>query len=217
MRQDTAGAVATVSLRSIVGFHGRGRSGEYSANYWALGENSQRAFVALYPDGIPQPWFHNLVGWDTRSEASSDLPLYDALVEWATAEYCVDRSRIHVIGHSWGGGMANLVACAREGIKSVVSVGGGGPTFPCKGPVAAMIVHGTADQDEPLASGQTNVTSWSFYNRCGTEQSPAVVRGCVAFDGCIEQNPLLWCEHPGGHGWPDLLRNGNLLAWLARN
>jgi poly(3-hydroxybutyrate) depolymerase len=200
----------------ILGFHGRGRSGEYSANYWALGEDPQRAFVAIYPDGLPQPWFRNLVGWDTRSEASTDLALYDALVEWAVAEYCIDRSRIHVIGHSWGGGMANLVACARAGVKSLVSVGGGGPTFPCQGPVGAMIVHGTTDQDEPLASGQTNVASWSFYNHCDAAQSPAEVRGCVAFDGCIEEHPLLWCEHPGGHGWPDLLRSGSLLAWLAR-
>ncbi len=208
------GSAKVVDL--IIGFHGRGRSGEHVAAVWELGQNSLRPYVGIFPDGTRQPWFRSLVGWDTRSEASVDLQFYDALVDWAAAQYCIDRTRIHVLGHSWGGGMANLVACARKGLRSLVSVGGGGPTFPCQAPVAAMIVHGTSDQDEPISTGQLNVTTWSFYNSCGNGQSPASVDGCVQFSDCLKDYPLLWCEHPGGHGWPDILRGGRLLNWLQR-
>lgn len=204
------------ALDLVIGFHGRGRSGEHVAQQWNLGQEALRPYVAIFPDGSTQKWFKGLFGWDTQSERSSDLEYYDVLVEWAVANYCIDRSRIHVLGHSWGAGMANLVACARKGVKSLVSVGGGGPTFPCQAPVAAMIVHGVADQDEPIVSGQLAVTSWSFYNRCGTNQVSAPVEGCVQFTDCLNQSPLLWCEHPGGHGWPDLLRDGKLLKWLQR-
>jgi len=93
---------------------------------------------------------------------------------------------------------------------------GGGRTFPCQAPVAALIVHGTADQDEPIASGELNVTSWSFHNRCGTERKPAAVDGCAELADCLNDYPVLWCQHEGGHGWPDLLRRGKLLAWLQR-
>jgi poly(3-hydroxybutyrate) depolymerase len=200
----------------IVGFHGRGRSGEHVAQNWNLGDDGVRPYVAVFPDGSPQKWFHDLFGWDTRSEASSDLALYDALVNWAASQYCIDRARIHVLGHSWGAGMANLVACARKSIRTLVSVGGGGPTFPCQAPVAAMIVHGVADTDEPIASGQLAVTTWSFYNRCSQSSKPAPVEGCVEFADCLKDRPLLWCEHPGEHGWPDFLRGGKLLKWLQR-
>jgi polyhydroxybutyrate depolymerase len=209
-----SGAPSAADL--IIGFHGRGRSGEYAMRYWDLGEDKSWPFVGIYPDGTTQPWFRNLVGWDTHSEASADLPFFDALVDWAVTHYCVDRTRVHVLGHSWGGGMANLVACARKGVRSLVSVGGGGPTFPCQAPVAAMIVHGTRDEDEPIGSGQLNTASWSFYNRCGSGQSPSPVEGCAQFDDCLKDYPLLWCEHPGGHGWPDFLRSGKLLSWLSR-
>ena len=209
-----SGSAKVVDL--VIGFHGRDRSGEQVARAWNLGEGNTRAYVGVYPDGTRQPWFRNLVGWDTRSESSLDLPFYDALIDWAASRYCIDWAQIHVLGHSWGAGMANLVACARKGVKTLVSVGGGGPTFPCQGPVAAMIVHGTMDQDEPIISGQLNVTAWSFYNRCGPSSMPASVDGCVQFSDCLKDKPLLWCEHPGGHGWPDILREGKLLNWLQR-
>jgi poly(3-hydroxybutyrate) depolymerase len=209
-----AGSGKAVDL--VVGFHGRGRSGEHVAQNWNLGREASRPYVGIYPDGSNQKWFHDLFGWDTRSEVSPELAFYDALVDWSVANYCIDRSRIHVLGHSWGAGMANLVACARKGVKTLVSVGGGGPTFPCQAPVATMIVHGVSDEDEPLSLGQLAVTTWSFYNRCGTSQSPAQVEGCVQFSDCLKESPLLWCEHPGGHGWPDILRDGRLLKWLQR-
>jgi len=200
----------------IIGFHGRDRSGEHIAQNWALGQEGVRPYVAVFPDGSHQKWFRGLFGWDTRAETSTDLAFFDALVDWAATNYCIDRSRIHVIGHSWGAGMANLVACARKGVRTLVSVGGGGPTFPCQAAVAAMIVHGVDDQDEPLSSGQLAVTTWGFYNRCGTGQTPAPVEGCVQYADCLNETPLLWCEHPGGHGWPNILREGKLLRWLQR-
>jgi poly(3-hydroxybutyrate) depolymerase len=200
----------------VVGFHGRNRSGEQVANLWALADDFGGRVLGLYPDGVIQPWFHDLLGWDVRSEQSPDLLLFDALIEWAAREYCIDRKRIHVIGHSWGGTMANLVACQRSNVRSVVSVGSGGPTVPCRGPVGAMVVHGTQDQDEPIVSAQLSTDVWSFYNRCASEREPTLDGACSQHKLCTNGFPLLYCEHPGGHGWPSLLRGGVLTRWLMR-
>lgn len=200
----------------IVGFHGRGNSGEKVATRWQLAEGHEGTVLGLYPDGLPQPWFRNYVGWDTRSELSPELQLYDAMIAWAKAHYCVNPQRIHVVGHSWGGGMANLVACMRSEIRSLVSVAGGGPTIPCRGSVGAMIIHGTFDRDEPISSGYDNAASWVFYNGCGLKREPTLDGACEAYQQCAPGYPVVLCEHPGHHEWPGALRGEALFRWLER-
>jgi len=207
----------------VIGFHGRGGNGEAVARDWSL-HGEPNGLLGLYPDGLPQPWLHNLVGWDTRSESSQDLELVKALLRWAKANYCVDAGRIHVIGWSWGAAMANLAACRDASFRSVVSVAGGGPTVPCAGPVAAMVVHGRADKEEPIASGDAALDTWAFYNGCTSRQDeadgrsrvgePALGDACTSLPDCSPSHPTLWCEHAGGHGWPKFLRDGGLLRWL---
>jgi polyhydroxybutyrate depolymerase len=200
----------------VVGFHGRGGNGAYAARTFALSEAIHAPFLGLFPDGLPQPWMHGAVGWDTRDESSGDLALFDALVEWARTEACGNSARVSVVGYSWGGGMANHVGCTRPThLRALVSVGGGGPPMPCVGSVSALIVHGTNDLEEPIASGRDSFEAWAFAAGCGPEERPAFDGACRARRGCTAGREIVWCEHPGGHLWPPLLRRPALGRFLG--
>lgn len=207
-------SVAAERVPVLIGFHGRAGNGRLVAERWRVSDYGDGMLLGIYPDGVAQAWFSNRVGWDTHAEESDDLPFFDALVGWAKANYCIDEDRIHVVGHSWGGGMANLVACARSSVRSVVSVAGGGPTFPCRGPVAAMVVHGRKDDQEPIGSGLDTRAAWSFYSGCGTAEAPTLGGFCQQLQGCAPNYPVLWCEHGGGHAWPEEL-GGKLWTWMV--
>jgi polyhydroxybutyrate depolymerase len=141
----------------------------------------------------------------------------DAMMAWAEANYCVDPSRWYSIGFSWGGWMANHVGCARaQRIRAVISVAGGGPSIACEGPVAVMIVHGTADTDEPIAEGQASMKKWTAANGCQANTEPALSGACVRYLGCSAGHPVLWCEHAGGHEKPAFLTSGAVWSWLSQ-
>jgi polyhydroxybutyrate depolymerase len=200
----------------VVGYHGRGGTGAGAARLFALDATLHRPFLALYPDGVPQPWMHDAVGWDTRDETSRDLLLFDALIDWARSAACGDVERVSVVGYSWGGGMANHVACTRPArVRALVSVGGGGPPIPCAGAVSALVVHGRNDRQEPLASGTDTLEAWAFAGGCGQKLRPAFDGQCVERLGCQTGHRVVWCEHGGGHEWPDLLRGPGLGRFLG--
>ncbi len=209
-------AIGTGPYPAVVGFHGRGGNGAHAARTFTLERAIRVPFLGFYPDGRPQPWMHGAVGWDTRDEASPDLLLFDALLEWAMDQGCLDPARVAVVGYSWGGGMANHVACTRpQRVRAVVSVGGGGPSVPCAGSVSALIAHGTADREEPVSSGRDSLEAWAFAAGCDLGQRPALGGACVAREGCAEGREVVWCEHAGGHLWPELLRDPGLGVFLG--
>lgn len=208
---------AAEPVAAVIGFHGYGGTGQPMADLFGLGSASGGKLLGLYPDGVVQTWYQNAIGWDTRSADNADMKFVDAIIAWAESSYCVDTSRWHSVGFSWGGWMANHVGCARANhFRSVVSVSGGGPSIVCEGPAAVMIVHGTADKDEPIAAGQESVKKWIAVDGCQTGIDPALSGACVQYRGCSAGHPVLWCQHSGGHEWPAFLAGGGLWSWLSR-
>lgn len=200
----------------LVAFHGRGGNGAAAARSFSLAHTIRGPFLGLYPNGRPQPWMQNAIGWDTRDEASTDLEFFDRLLEWARQEACADLNRVAVLGYSWGGGMANHVACTRPSrVRAVVSVGGSGPSVPCSGSVSAIIVHGASDREEPVANGRDSAEAWSFAAGCSAGEERTWGGACTARRGCESGRQVLWCEHSGGHAWPALLRDPGLGKFLG--
>jgi poly(3-hydroxybutyrate) depolymerase len=207
----------TAPVPAVIGFHGSGGTGRPVADFWGFERASGGKALGLYPDGVAQSWYQNTVGWDTRSADSSDVKFVDAIMAWAESSYCVDSSRWYAVGFSWGGWMANHVGCARPNrFRSVVSVSGGGPSIACAGPVAVMVVHGTADTAEPIAEAEASVNKWIATNGCQASTVPAFAGSCVEYSGCSAGHPLVWCRHSGGHELPAFLKGGALWNWLSR-
>jgi poly(3-hydroxybutyrate) depolymerase len=132
-----------------------------------------------------------------------DVAFIDALVAALEAEHCVDASRVFAAGHSHGASFSNHLGCYRpETFRAIAPVAGGGPwAGPCTGSVSAMVSHGSADADVPIDNGIFSRDHWLEANGCaGAPSSSADPAPCVSYAGCAE--PVLWCEHAGGHEWP---------------
>ena len=72
--------------------------------------------IYVYPDPL-----EGFEGWGTwgwllgpharPADGQQDLSFMGSLLDRLEASYCIDRERIFVTGHSWGGDMAAVVGC----------------------------------------------------------------------------------------------------------
>jgi hypothetical protein len=91
-------------------------------------------------------------------------------------------------------------------LHGIASIAGGGPATDCAGGVAAMIVHGAGDFNEPIHSGEESRDRWLQLNGCPTKTRSPVSRLCFEYPGCPPDKRISWCRHDGGHEIPDFGR-----------
>jgi poly(3-hydroxybutyrate) depolymerase len=109
---------------------------------------------------------------------------------------------------SFGGVMSNTVGCEMgDVVRAIAPIAGAGPnTFGgsgCKGPVAAWLAHGTADQTVEFSMGEASRDYWLDANGCDATFQDIDPPPCVAYDGCDAEYPVTWCAFDGGHTVPD--------------
>jgi poly(3-hydroxybutyrate) depolymerase len=140
------------------------------------------------------------------------------------AHYCVDKSQVFMAGFSSGGWEAFTLGCAASDIIRGIGTDEGGlrTTHPsCKQPIAAVMVAGEADTENPIgpldpvadkgtvdrlgslgsAPGRDEIL---LRNGCsGTATMPyedAKYGACKKYTGCPAAYPVIWCSLPGvGH------------------
>jgi poly(3-hydroxybutyrate) depolymerase len=177
-------------------FHGLGGNGDQIRAYLSLEAASAGAALFVYPDGLPQT---GAAGGRT-AWAESDLAFVDAMLAEIEGAYCVDQKRVFAAGHSFGGYMTNLVGCERADVfRAIAPVSGGLVAGACKGPVAAWIAHGDADQTVPQSEGIAARDHWLGADTCATTSQPTTPSSCVRYDGCASGYPVEWCSFSGGH------------------
>jgi hypothetical protein len=153
-----------------------------------------------------------------------DEPYFRAVMADIEAHYCIDLSKVFVSGFSSGAWEAYQLGCAAADLIRGISAHEGGMRDvrpPCKGPVAAVLVAGEADGENPIgplddvedegtinrlgshgsAPGRDDLLQ---RNGCvGTETEPysdPTYSACVKYTGCPEAYPVIWCSLPGvGH------------------
>jgi poly(3-hydroxybutyrate) depolymerase len=166
-------------------------------------------------------------GIDNRNDTPEEQ-YFRAVIADVEANYCADKSKVFISGYSSGGWEAYTMGCAAADLLRGISADEGGmrtvrPT--CKGPVAAVLVAGTADTENPIGPlDPTNKDDASAIGRLGSFGSApgrddllmrngcsgnattaigafdATYTQCVKYTGCPEAYPVIWCALPGvGH------------------
>ena len=183
----------------LLGFHGGNGTAEYASQTYGL--TGDEPVLYVYPQAPFWPEAGG-VAWNV-DPSGVDFPYFDALLVDLGQKYCVDSTRVFAAGQSNGGFFVNALGCYRpDALRAIAPVAGGGPPGQCTPSTeTVMIVHGTADATVPISSAMYSRDYWLESNGCaGAPGAPADPSPCVAYSGCAE--PVLWCEHGGGHSWP---------------
>ncbi|KAK4696927.1 polyhydroxybutyrate depolymerase, partial [Lecanoromycetidae sp. Uapishka_2] len=200
----------TKSQPLILAFHGKAQDAAQFEAQTQLTDpefNAMGAVVA-FPEGINKQWLG-----DPESPPKKDLDdiafaqkLYEHLVE----DYCVDLSRVYIVGFSNGGGLTNLLACDLKFSSHVAaativsgavykdkSLKGNEPLFdvcnPARSPLPIFELHGSKDpvihyDGKSTPDGETYpidewVAGWRERNGCGgktREEAISIHKGTVA-------------------------------------
>ena len=240
---------ADAPLPLIVSLHGFTGSGSQHENYFRLrNEIDEQQFMLCVPDGsvnIAGDRFWNATDYccDFAGERPDDSGYLRGLIETIIADYQVDVSSIHVVGHSNGGFMSYRMACDHSDlVSSIASLAGAtfADTNSCtpSEPVHALQIHGTND-DVIRFDGQCSFFScypgaldsieiWSQYNGCSEEAqagedldlvgniSGAETSRTLLNTACRETGACeLWAINGGNHG-PSFNSNfrKELVDWL---
>lgn len=197
----------------VLALHPNGGSIDYwnqtsgSRNIRAAVENDAILIVVEAIDGQWRDYSMPEDTWAARIE--TELAYIDAIVERARSELCVDEGEIFSMGFSGGGSFSGVLGCRRSYIRAI-AVGGSVIYFDpadCVSAPAAWITIGTME----LTSGREQFRDY-FRDAasCDATSMATDPMPCVAYDGCDPQTPVHYCQHAGGHVWPDF---GTAAAW----
>lgn len=194
----------------VLALHGDYQDGAAMRDKVRFDDASGQNAIVAYPTGSSQSW--NLYApVDQDSDVAFLVAVVDAL-----------RARFHIgsafgFGMSSGAFMVNQMACRRPSLfKGIISHSGGVPDEPnashgtwgtgwvrCNGQdsgVAAMIIHGRADEAVAFPSGENDANYWSTVNGCSSGYAAASPSPCTTRNGCPSDKPVVFCAIDGlGH------------------
>ena len=163
----------------------------------------------VYPQGLPTP--SRLVDPDGRrpgwqnvagTQGDRDLALFDALLVRLQEEAAVDPDRIHVTGHSNGGGFTYLLLEERAEVLASVSpsASGKGRRVGQTAAAGVAVLHAGSPDDELVkwAWQENALRSLREARGCGEAEPWARDERVVRFPAEEGADVLLF-EHGGGH------------------
>ncbi|MDO9046760.1 MAG: poly(3-hydroxybutyrate) depolymerase [Methylobacter sp.] len=135
-------------------------------------------------------------------------------------QWCVDKERIFLTGHSDGGTAAMALAfmSGTKHIPKVIAPSAAGidsqdlRDHKCPDPIPVMVMHSVNDRLFPNYGQQTSGW-WAACNQC--EPIPEkIANGCMAYSGCANGVKTWYCEGDKPHAqWPGI--NDTLLDFLV--
>jgi len=196
----------------IFGFHGRGRTHVQFQTVDASNiqtELGSRA-VMVYPKSQGGD------GWNFAAEVPPSVEFFEALYPQTLNNYCIDTSRIFLVGHSSGAYFTEILACRfGERFRGIGAVAGNLQEMNCSDArFAALLVHGTMDSVVSFAGGMQARDYYEGRNGCDNSSVPGAVSPCIQYQDCDAGLPVQWCQHteptytdantgrPTNHGWP---------------
>jgi poly(3-hydroxybutyrate) depolymerase len=184
----------------VFGFHGL--TSDYTS--FTEGYNLQSAVgeeaILVYPNALPDD--NDVTKWD-----NSDLDFFDDLYAELEANLCFDIRKVFAVGHSNGAGFTQTLGCKRgDVLRAIGPVAGSlaADYSECIGQVAVIQIHGGNDTVTPPGMIKPTRDYWVAINSCNKEETEEGVNlFCDAYGGCDTGFLVQYCEHSGGHEWPD--------------
>lgn len=217
-------------LPLVFGIHGLNMNNVWAAHDesgFQLIETTRDQAILIYPQGIradgrsdppssQSQWGDADSNWGgppptaDPTRIAADLAYFDALVEYATENYCIDLDRIFAMGFSQGGFMTNTLGCERPDVfRGLAPVAGWGPhasSPSCSNASAAhavIQVQGNTDGTVTPQLGQATRDFWRMRAGCSGDTVPSSWGpSCVEYQGCGAETPVVYCTHDGGHFVP---------------
>jgi len=150
----------------LIGLHGGlGHGTQFEANSGFDRLADANRFLVVYPDGTPIPALPAGLVWnaggccaaaaDDRNNVD-DVGYISALIDTLKHTYRIDAGRVFATGHSNGAMLSYRLACELSSKVVAIAVQSGAlfqtDCRPTK-PVSVMAIHGTSDQNVPIAGG----------------------------------------------------------------
>ena len=232
------GMTANERLALVIVLHGGGGSARSTNEQTHFSAEADRQdFIVVYPNGTDRsrPLWHLLgrPGFNTWNAGSccgyakehnvDDVGFIRAMVKQLEADYPINPKRIYATGISNGGMMAYRLACQASDIFAAIGpVSAVQTVSDCdpQDPVAIIHIHGTADQNVPLAGGigeksldrtpkpsvMATLRGWLHLDGCPSEPQETQVAQDVTEDdyrGCRGNAEIAYYQvKGGGHAWP---------------
>jgi poly(3-hydroxybutyrate) depolymerase len=199
---------ANRSYKLIFGFHARGGNatqvaGGSNNDYYGLASRAAGSAVFVAPEGLDAGW---------RNTDGRDIQFVEAMIAQFRSKLCIDEARIFSVGFSFGGMMSDAIGCAMANVFRAIAPMAGGipnPDHPYSGcdernmhPIAVWMAHGDNDTVVPLADGKDALEIFLRRNQCQEQTSPVTPSPCVAYQGCLADYPVHFCQFSGGHSVP---------------
>ena len=155
-------------------------------------ERHQPAQAPEFPNTLYVQWQGGDSGcYDDQTRASPDYEVFDALLTEIENTFCIDKNRVFADGFSSGAWMAMMLGCQRANVIKAHGQGAGGlpisirPAVDCKGPVAALFSHGTADDQNHIHGSRQDRDRLIKTNQCDSTTKPyGGFAQCVEYQNC---------------------------------
>lgn len=189
----------------VLAYHGLTGTPSSLRAYLRVEREASGAAIFVYPAGIREVSRRHPLGvtrWDLRSNGR-DVAFFDALLRHLTSAFCIDTSRVFVVGHSAGAVMANALGCARgRSIRAIASIAGMWAGRHCTDAPAVLVVHGRRDDRVAFQHGEETRDRWLAVASCAAHAAPVEGTACVRYTGCRGRATVEFCVHEGDHGVP---------------
>jgi polyhydroxybutyrate depolymerase len=192
----------------IFAFHARGGNatqvaGSGNNNYYGLYSRAGGSAIFVSPEGLDAGW---------RNTDGRDINFVKEMLAQFSAKLCIDQRRIFSTGFSFGGMMSDAIGCAMADVfRAIAPMAGGLPNaeHPYSGcdqpnmhPIAVWMSHGDNDTVVPLADGKAALDLFVKRSGCQQQTAPVMPSPCVAYQECMPDYPIQFCQFQGGHQVP---------------
>lgn len=184
----------------VIGLHWRDGSADDVrgwSGYFGLKNEYGDTAIFVAPQGLDAGW---------ANPGDRDIRFMRSMISQLQQGACTDTQRVFATGFSFGGMMSNAIGCQMGDVVRAIAPMGSSLWSGCASSsyrVAAVFFHAQDDNTVPYSAGEEARNVFTTRNGCRAETAPVGSNGCVEYQGCSADKPVVWCGSPtGGHWYP---------------